>query len=98
LGIFAITGEIGLTTLFVDHVMLTRRVENWQASLLDKLIGGVELLVFGKVRHVAGMDHEGWLHWKRLYLGNCFSERSSRIRIGRLVEPDVAIANLNKSE
>src|ERR1700722_17985166 len=47
---------------------------------------------------VAGMDHEGRLLRQCVDLGDGLFECAERIRIGRLVETDMAVADLQESE
>src|SRR5215831_19656185 len=47
---------------------------------------------------VAGVNHEGGLCLECTHLGDRFLERAEHIRIGRLVEADMAVRNLDKGK
>src|SRR5215471_14741794 len=47
---------------------------------------------------IAGMNDEGWLHAKGLDLADCFLERTEGIGVGWLVEPDMAVADLQEGQ
>ena len=48
------------------------------------------------MRDVAGVDHERWLGRHRLDLVDGLFQRADRIRIGRFVEADMAVADLQE--
>src|SRR3954454_900191 len=94
----AVAVEVGLALLVVEQIMLPRDVEDRNANLLDQLIGVVEFLVLGQVADIARVDHEAWLHGQQLDPVDRFAERAERIRIGRLVETDMTVADLQEAE
>ena len=69
-----------------------------ELGLSDDLIGIVELVRFGKMGDIAGMNHEGRLGRHRLHLGNGLAQRAERIRVSRLAEADMAVADLQEGE
>ncbi len=73
-----------------EHIFRTRRFQN--------LIHGVELLRAGKMRDVSRMKHELGSHRQRINLVDRRLQSRCDIRIRRLVEPHVAVADLNKTE
>src|SRR5262249_13746842 len=80
--------------VFVENVMFTRNVMHVEQSLRDDAVGIVEFGWLGEVGDIAGMNDEGWLHAKSLDLADRFLERAEGGGIGRLVEPDLAVADL----
>ena len=69
-----------------------------ELGLTDKLVGIVEFVWLGEMGDVAGMDHEGRAGLHRLHLANGFAERAERVRVGRFIEADMAVADLQESE
>ncbi len=69
-----------------------------QARFLQDLVGVVELVVARELRHVAGMNDEIRPFAERLHLGDGFAEGRAGVGIGRLVEADVAVADLQEGE
>ena len=65
-----------------------------EPGLRDDAVGVVEFGRLGEMGDIAGMNDEGWLHAKRLDLADRFLERAEGVGIGRLVEPDMAVADL----
>ncbi len=59
--LLAVAIEIGLALAFVDEVVLARDVMHVELRFADQLIGDVELVGLGKMRDVAGVNHEGGL-------------------------------------
>jgi hypothetical protein len=98
LGALAIAGEIGLPETLVHEVVLARDVMHVELDLADDLIGIVELVGLGKMGDVAGMNHEGRLGRHRLHLGDGLAQRAECIRVGRLAEADMAVADLQEGE
>ena len=78
--------------------MLARHVMHVEPRLRDDAVGVVELRFQRQMADVAGMDHEGRLVRQRIDLGDGLFERAERIRIGRLVEADMAVADLQEGE
>ena len=46
------------------------------------------------MRDIAGVNDKGWLDGKRIDLVDRFLQRADGVRIRRLVEPDMAVADL----
>jgi len=69
-----------------------------QAGLADDLVGIVEFGRLRKMGDVAGMDHESGLDGHCLHLGDRLLQRAERVRIGGLVEADMAVADLEEGE
>jgi hypothetical protein len=69
-----------------------------QSGRFEHLLGIVELIVPRELRDIAGMDDEVGLDRQRLHLRDRFEEGCARIGIGRLVEADVAVAQLDEGE
>src|SRR5690349_14023758 len=94
----AVAVEIGLALLIVEQVMLAGDIKDGQTCLPDQLIGIVEFLVLGQVADIARVDHEAGLHRQQLDPVDRLAECRERIRIGRLVETDMAVADLKEGE
>src|SRR3954451_15942650 len=90
--------EERLPAIRIEHVVLSGNEEDGEPQLLQHLLRVVELFVTRELGHVACVDDEIWTLWQRLYLGDCLPEGRSRIGVGRLVEADVAVADLRKCE
>src|SRR5947209_8619131 len=86
-----------LAAVRVEHVVLARDEEHRQRQLLEHLLGVVEFLVAGELRHVAGVDDEIGLVGQRLHLGDRLAKGRARVGVRRLVEPDVAVAQLDEA-
>ena len=80
--------------VLVEDVMFARHVMHVEPGLRDDAVGVVELGRLGEMGDIAGMNDEGWLHAQSLDLVDRFLERAERVGIGRLVEPDMAVADL----
>src|SRR6476660_10356154 len=98
LGALAVTGEIGLAQALVDDVMLAGNVVNVELGLTDQLAGIVEFVGLGEMGDIAGMDHEGRVCLQFLDLPDGLAKRAKRIRIGRFIEADMAVADMRKGE
>src|SRR5947209_14010687 len=94
----AVTVEIRLSLLVIEEIVLAGDIEDRQARVFDQLVGVVEFLLFGEMADVAGVNHEGWLLRQRLDLRDRLAQRRQCVRIGRLVEADMAVAYLQKRE
>ncbi len=84
--------------LFVEEIVLAGHVMHVELGLRDDAFGVVE---FGRLRQmadVAGVDHEGRLDRHRLDLADRLFKRAERIRVGRLVEADMAVADLQEGQ
>src|ERR1700676_3301270 len=94
----AVALQIGLAALFIDDVVLAGHPVTLDAGLTEHLVGIVELGRLGEMCNVAGVNDEGRLHRHSLHLGDGLTQRAQRIRIGRFVEADVAVAHLQEGE
>src|SRR5581483_1921172 len=95
---FAEAVEERLAAVGVEHVVLAGKEKHRQSGRLQHLLGVIELLLAGELRHVAGVENEIWLDGQRLHLRDRFAEGCASIGVGRLVEPDMAVAKLDKGE
>jgi hypothetical protein len=73
---------------------------NVEPGLTDDLISVVEFVSLGQMGNIARMDHEGGarLHYQFLHLADGFAQRAERVRVGRLAESDMAVADLQEGE
>ena len=78
--------------------MLAGDVVDGEPGAADHLCGIVELIGLGEMGDVAGVDHEGRLLRQRADLGDRLLKRRQRVRVGRLVEADMAVADLQEGE
>jgi len=71
-----------------------------ELGLTDQLVGIVEFVGLGEMGDIARMDHEGRarLHCQFLDLADGFAQRAERVRVGRFVEADMAVADLQEGE
>jgi hypothetical protein len=98
LGSLAVAVEEGLARALVQHVVLARHVEHGEAGFLEDLVGVVELLVARQLGDVAGVDDEVRLDRQGQDLAHGLAEGGLRVGVGRLVEADVAVADLQERE
>src|SRR5215813_6497768 len=82
----------------VENVVFARHIMHFEPGLRDDAVGVVEFGRLGEMGDIAGMNGEGWLHAERLDLADRFLERAEGVGIGRLVEPDVAVADLQEGQ
>ena len=94
----AIALEIGLAVIGVGNIMLAGYHIDLLLQRLHCLIGVVELLILGQMGNVAGVDDEGRRRRHRVDLGDRLLKGAERIGIGRLVEADMTIADLQKGQ
>jgi hypothetical protein len=97
-GALAVAVEIGLALSLIDEVVLAGHVMHVELGLPNQLGGIVELVRLGEVGDVAGVDHEGGTGLHVLGLGDRLVQRPESVRIGRLVEADMAVADLQEGE
>ena len=69
-----------------------------ELGLTDQLVGIVEFVGLGEMGDIAGMDHEGRVRLEFLDLADGLAKRAERIRIGRFIEADMAVADMRKGE
>src|SRR5262249_14422535 len=98
LGSFAVAVEISLAHTLIHEVVLAGNVVNVELGLADDLLSIVELVSPGEMRDIARVDHKGWTKLHRLNLADGFAKRAKRVWIGRFVEADMAIADLQKAK
>lgn len=65
---------------------------------LERFRKGVELLRFGQVRQVSGVQDKRRRLRQRIDLGNGLAQRGSHIRVGIFVETDMTVADLYEAE
>ena len=82
----------------VDEIVLARHVMNIELGFADDFFGIVELPRLRKMGDIAGVDHEGGLGWEVAHLGDRFLQGPQRVGIGRFVETDMAVGNLQEAE
>src|SRR5664280_797800 len=82
----------------VDDVVLARNVVHVEFGLRDDFFGVVEFGFLRQVRDVAGVDHEGRLCRNSFDAGDRPFQRALGIRVGRLVEAHMAVADLQKRQ
>jgi hypothetical protein len=82
----------------IDKVVLAGDVVHIERRFADELVGIVELVRLREMGDVAGVDHERGLRRHRFDLGDGFAQRAERVGVGRLVEADVAVADLEEGE
>jgi hypothetical protein len=78
--------------------MLARDVVNVEFGLTDDLISVVEFVRLGQMGDITRMDHEGGTGLQCLHLADRFAQRAEPVRIGWLVEADMAVADLQEGK
>ena len=76
--------------------MLARHVMHIELGLRDDAVGIVEFDRLGQMGDIAGVNHEGRLDRHGLDLGDALFEGAQRVGVGRLVEADMAVADLQE--
>src|SRR5207247_1071357 len=84
--------------VFVENVMFARNVMHVEPGLRDDAVGVVEFGWLGEMGDIAGVNDEGWLDRKRIDLVQRFLERADSVRVRRLVESDMAVADLQEGQ
>src|SRR6202171_3930523 len=69
-----------------------------EPGLRDDALGVVEFDRLRQMGDVAGVDHEGRFYRYRLDLVDGFLEGADRVGVGRLVEADMAVADLQERQ
>ena len=82
----------------IDEVVFAGHVMHVEPRLRNDVIGVVEFLFLRQVGDVAGVDHEGRLLRQGVDLFDRLFQRAERVGIGRLVKPDVAVADLQERQ
>ena len=93
----AITIQIELAVL-VEEIVLARHVMHVETRLRDDAVGVVEFGHLRQMADVAGMKHERRLCRHGVDLADRLFQRAARIGIGRLVETDMAIGDLQEGQ
>ena len=96
-GAAAVTIQVELAVL-VEEIVLARHVMHVELRLRDDAVGVVELGHLRQMADVAGVNHERRLYRHRLDPVDRLLQRAARVRIGRLVEADMAVADLQEGE
>ena len=78
--------------------MFARGVVDVELGAADQLLRVIEFVGLRRVADVAGMDDEGGLAGHRRDLVDRRVERCARVRIGGLLEADVAVGNLDEGK
>src|SRR5690348_16346416 len=88
-----------LLPVIVEDVMLPGHIEHLSrmASFKD-LIQCVELLRLGKVSEVAGVQPKGRSFGQRVDLGHRLSQGSRDVLVGFLIESNMTVADLDKTQ
>src|SRR6185503_8729405 len=87
-----------LAAVGIEHVVLARDEEDRKPESFEHLVGVVEFVIARELRHVAGVNDEIGPLRQRLHLFDRFAEGGARVGVRRLVEADVAFADLGESE
>ena len=98
LRVLAVAIEISLATVLIYDVVLARHVMDVEFGLTDHLLGIVEFRRARKMGDVAGVDHEARSRRQRADLVDRLLQRAEGVRIGRLVEANMTVADLQEGE
>src|SRR5579862_5290963 len=83
----------------VEYVMFAGNIEDALGlQALERFGQRVELRRFREMSEVAGMQNERRGRRQCIHFGNRFTQGGGHVRIGRLIETDMAIADLNEAE
>ena len=82
----------------VEEIVLTGNVMHVELALRDDPVGVIKLRFERQVADVAGMDHESGFLRQRDDLAHGLLKRAERVGIGRLVEADMAVADLQECQ
>src|SRR5581483_8818790 len=82
----------------IEEIVFAGHVMHIELRLRDDPVGVVELLRRRQVADVAGVDHERRLGRQRVHPGDGLFQRAERVRIGGLVEADMAVADLQERQ
>ena len=89
--------QVALAVVF-EHVVLAGHVEHRQRQLGQHLLQRVELRRLRQVREIAGVQHERRRFGCRLDLRDRRAQRRGDVGVRRLVEADVAVADLDEAQ
>src|SRR5262245_13124443 len=78
--------------MFAGHVM------HVEPRLRGDAVGVVKFGWLGQMGDIAGVNDEGWLDRKRSDLVQRFVERADSVRVRRLVESEMAVADLKEGQ
>src|SRR5262249_10229587 len=88
-----------LLSVVVEDIVLARHVKDLLGfAALQNLLQRVELLGFGEMRQVAGVQHERGRVGQRVDFGHRLAQRRGDVLVRLLAEADMAVADLNKAE
>src|SRR5208283_956869 len=88
-----------LLALIVKDVVLTRHKEDiFGAGCLEQLIYRVKLFGFREMADVASVQYESWWDWQGIDLVHRGLQCTHNVRIRCLVEPHVAITDLDEAK
>src|SRR3984957_2312190 len=97
LGALAEAVQVAFAVLLQD-VVLARDGVHRQLGAAAKLCRGIELRRLGKMRYIAGMDHECRLLRQLANVIQRLLQGRRHVRIGRLVEAKMTVADLHERE
>src|SRR5947209_14424435 len=98
LTVFAIALQV-LLAVIADHIMLAGNVEYFfRAGALENLLHGIKLFRLRKMSDVTRVENEARLFWKSVDLCHRRLQRANHVRISGLVEPHMAVTDLDKAE
>src|SRR5580704_7468002 len=88
-----------LFSVVVQHVVLARNIENlFGTNALECLIERIEFRWLREVAQIARVkDKRRWLV-ESVNLRNGFAQRGSDVRVGRFVEANMTVANLDETQ
>ena len=84
--------------VLVKKIVLAWYVMHTELCLRDDFVGVVKFRRFRQMRDVTGMDQEGWLCRQSANLADRLFERAGCVRIGWLIEADMAVADLEEGK
>src|SRR6516162_5322378 len=96
LGGLAIAVAINLALIRIDQVVLARHVVHVKPRLRNDVVGVVKFFFLREVADVAGVDHKRRLLRQGINFLDRLFQGAERVGIGRLVEADMAIADLQE--
>jgi hypothetical protein len=84
--------------IVIENVVLARNVVHVQTCLSDDAVRIVELCGLGEMRDIAGVNQKSGFYRQRADLVDRFLQSADRVRVSWLVEPDMAVADLQEGE
>src|SRR5262249_58479830 len=87
-----------VTKLMVENTVFAPAEMSVDPRLRDDAVGVVEIGRLGEMGDIAGVNDEGWLDRKRIDFVQRFLVRGDSVRVRRLVESDMAVADLQEGQ